>query len=162
MPYANKGEDRRAQLLILTSTFVFQLTSLTGKTCLSLVHPRRQVLSWRGSFLLLQIRYFNHQLWTMTWCWINILHAVNTLLWVWRVVGSGDGAGQLPVPRRPITLAYGRAGACCAYHRCGTGGLFFILFFFISSILSSFLMPHLLGDGWTFWNIVVSAVITQR
>ena len=25
-----------------------------------------------------------------------------------------------------------------------------------------FLMPHLLGDSWTYWNIVVSAVITQR
>ena len=25
-----------------------------------------------------------------------------------------------------------------------------------------FLIPHLLGDGWTFWNIVVSTVLTQR
>ena len=28
------------------------------------------------------------------------------------VVGLGDGAGQLPVPGRPTTLAYGRARAC--------------------------------------------------
>ena len=39
------------------------------------------------------------------------------------------------MPGRPTTLAYGRAGACCACSRCGTGGLFF---FFISSILSFF------------------------
>ena len=56
------------------------------------------------------------------------------VLWV---VGSGDGAGYLPVPGRPTTLAYGRAGAYCACSRCETGALFFI-FFFISSILSSF------------------------
>ena len=58
------------------------------------------------------------------------------------MVGSGDGAGQLPVPGRPTTLEYGRAGACCACSRCGTGGLFLVVFFFfffvISSILSSF------------------------
>ena len=46
------------------------------------------------------------------------------------MVGSGDGAGQLPVPGRPTTLAYGRTGACCACSRCGTGGLFFFFFFF--------------------------------
>ena len=36
--------------------------------------------------------------------------------------------------------------------------------FFFSSCLSylPFLMPHLLGDGWTVWNIMVLAVITQR
>ena len=35
---------------------------------------------------------------------------------------------------------------------------------FFSSRLSylPFLMPHLLGDGWTYWNTVVSAEITQR
>ena len=49
------------------------------------------------------------------------------------MVGLGNGAGQLPVPGRPTTLAYGRAGACCACSKCGTGGLFFILFVFISS-----------------------------
>ena len=27
---------------------------------------------------------------------------------------------------RPTTLAYGKAGACCACSRCGTGGLFFL------------------------------------
>ena len=61
---------------------------------------------------------------------------------VW-VVGSGDGAGYLPVPGHPTTLAYGKAGACCACSRCGTGGLFFVVVF--SSRLSNlpFLMPHL-------------------
>ena len=38
---------------------------------------------------------------------------------------------------RPTTLAHGRAGACCACSRFGTGGLFF-RFVFTSSILSSF------------------------
>ena len=41
------------------------------------------------------------------------------------------------MPGRPTTLAYCRAGACCACSSCVMGGLFFILFF-ISSILSSF------------------------
>ena len=63
------------------------------------------------------------------------------------MVGSGDGAGQLPVPGRPTTLAFSRARACCACSRCRTGGLFFF-----SSRLSylPFLMPHLFGDGWTY------------
>ena len=67
------------------------------------------------------------------------------------------------VPGHATALAYGRARTCCAYSRCGTGGLFFFFFFFSSglSYLPS-LMPHLLGDGWTYWNIVVSPVITQR
>ena len=46
------------------------------------------------------------------------------------MVGSGDSAGQLPVPGLP-TMAYGRAGACCACNRCRTSGLFFVLFYFI-------------------------------
>ena len=59
-------------------------------------------------------------------------------LYEW-VVGSGDGAGYFPVPGRSSTLAYGRAGACCACSRCGKGGpCFFFFFFLISSILSSF------------------------
>ena len=58
------------------------------------------------------------------------------------VVGSGDGAGQLPVPGRPVTLAYGRTGACFACSRFGTGGLFNC---FISSILSSFSNASSLG-----------------
>ena len=33
------------------------------------------------------------------------------------------GAGKLPVPGRPTTLAYGRAGACSACSSCGMGGL---------------------------------------
>ena len=47
---------------------------------------------------------------------------------------------------RPTALAYGRAGACCAYSRCGMGGLCFIFFFSRLSCLP-YLMPHLLGDG---------------
>ena len=43
--------------------------------------------------------------------------------------------------RASSTLAYGRAGACCACSRCGIGGLFF----FISSILSSFSKVSSLG-----------------
>ena len=46
------------------------------------------------------------------------------------VAGSGDGAGLLPVSGRPTTLAYGRAGACCACSRCGMDGLFFVCFCF--------------------------------
>ena len=69
----------------------------------------------------------------VAFCWF--CRAVG--LWLTIVFGSGDGTGELPVPGRPTTLAYGRAGACCASSRCGTVGLFF-LFFFISSILFSF------------------------
>ena len=63
------------------------------------------------------------------------------------VVGSGDGAGKLLVPGCPITLVYGRAGACYACSRCGTGVLFFSVFFFLLSILSSFSYASSLG-GW--------------
>ena len=43
------------------------------------------------------------------------------------------------MPGRPTTLAYGKAGACCACSRYGTGGLFFFLLlsfflFFISPV----------------------------
>ena len=63
------------------------------------------------------------------------------VLLLWHMVGQG-----------PAVLA---AGA-------GQVGCFFFLFFF-SSCLSylPFLMPYLLGDGWT-WNFVVSAFITQQ
>ena len=54
------------------------------------------------------------------------------------------------MPGRPTTLAYGRAGACCACSRSGMGGLCFIYFFQSSLSYLPFLMPHLLGDGWTF------------
>ena len=61
------------------------------------------------------------------------------------------------------TLAYGRAGACCACSRCGMGGLGFCVFFLnLIYPIFLFLMPHLLGDGWTFRNTVVLAVLTQR
>ena len=46
------------------------------------------------------------------------------------------------------TLAYSRAGACCACSRCRKGWavfLFFVVFFFISSILSSFSNASSLG-----------------
>ena len=47
---------------------------------------------------------------------------------------------------RPTSLAYGKAGACCACSRCGTGGLFlFVVVVFISSILSSFSNASSLG-----------------
>ena len=48
------------------------------------------------------------------------------------------------MPGRPTTLAYGRAGSCCACSRCGTCGLF-LLVCFISSILSSFSNASSLG-----------------
>ena len=39
----------------------------------------------------------------------------------------------------------------------------YALFYFKSRLSClPFLMPHLSGDGWTFRNIVVSAVLTQR
>ena len=44
--------------------------------------------------------------------------------WVGRWCWVASSAG------RPTTLAYGRAGACCACSRCRTGGLFFFCFFF--------------------------------
>ena len=43
------------------------------------------------------------------------------------------------------TFTYSRARACCACGRCGTGGLYFFIFF----ICLPFLMSCLLGDGWT-------------
>ena len=104
--------------------------------------------------------------WTFTMDSVDIYHGLSgqsgqytpsSLLggWVgqWCWVASSAG--------RPTTLAYGRAGACCACSRCGMGGLCFIFFKSHLSYLP-FLMPHLLRDGWTFWNIVVSAVITQQ
>ena len=78
--------------------------------------------------------------WVGRWCW---------------VASSAGAAGH------PTTLAYSRARACCACCRCRTDGLFLCFF---SSHLSYFplLMPHLFGDGWTYWNIVGSTSITQR
>ena len=60
------------------------------------------------------------------------------VLLLWHMVGQG-----------PTVLASGAGWV-----------LFFLLCF--SSCLSylPFLMPYLLGDGWTYRNIVVSAVIT--
>ena len=47
------------------------------------------------------------------------------------------------MPGRPTTLAYGRAGA-------GRVGFFFFFFFSSRLYYLPFLMPHLLGDGWTY------------
>ena len=51
--------------------------------------------------------------------------------------------GKLPVPRRPTNLNYSRAGAYCAYSRCGWG-LFGYIFSHLSSLFSFSLS---LGDG---------------
>ena len=59
--------------------------------------------------------------WVGQWCW----------------VASSGG--------RQTTLAYSKEEACCACSRCGTGGPFFCVFFFISSILSSFSNASSLG-----------------
>ena len=57
----------------------------------------------------------------------------------WWVVGSGDGAGKLPVPGHPTTLAYSRAGACCA-----AGAGWWTVFLFFHLVYPTFLvMPHL-------------------
>ena len=60
---------------------------------------------------------------------------ISKLIITSKVVGSGDGSGYLPVPERPIALAYSRARVCCACSRCGMGELSFV-FVYISSILS--------------------------
>ena len=59
-------------------------------------------------------------------------------------LGLAVGAGQLSVPGRPIAFAYSRARANCACSRCRTGGLYFLLHFFIYLPI---LMSCLLGDG---------------
>ena len=69
---------------------------------------------------------------------------MDILLIPW-VVGSGDGAGQLPVPGRPTTLAYGRGLLCFQQVRDGWAVFFF--FFFILSILFSFSNASSLGRG---------------
>ena len=48
------------------------------------------------------------------------------------MVGSGDGARQLPVPGRPTTLEYGRAGGllCLQQMRDESAVFFFFLFLF--------------------------------
>ena len=51
--------------------------------------------------------------------------------------------GKLPVPGRPTNLAYSRAGAYCAFSRCGWG--LFGHFFSHLSLLFPFSLS--LGDG---------------
>ena len=58
--------------------------------------------------------------WVLKICWIrtNLVGGwVGQWCWVASVLG------------RSTTFAYGRAGACCACSRCGTGGLFLFYFF---------------------------------
>ena len=66
------------------------------------------------------------------------------VLLLWHMVGQG-----------PAVLAAG-AG------RVGCFLFLFVCMFFLSRLsYLPFLMPLLLGDGWTYCNIVVSAVITR-
>ena len=51
-------------------------------------------------------------------------------------------------------LAAGAGWVGCCFCVC--------FFFHLVYPIFHFLMPHLLGDDWTYRNIVVSAVITQR
>ena len=61
------------------------------------------------------------------------------------VVGSGDGAGKLPVQGRPTNSAYGRQGPAVLAAVAGWVDCFFFSFFFISSILSAFSNASSLG-----------------
>ena len=51
--------------------------------------------------------------------------------------------GKLPVPGRPTILDYSRARAYCTCSRCGWG---IVWTFFLSSIISHFLLP-VFGKG---------------
>ena len=65
---------------------------------------------------------------------------------------------------RGVLLLWHMVGQGPAVLAAGAGWLGHVFFFFFKYRLSylPFLMPHLLGEGWTFCNIVVSAVLTQR
>ena len=58
-----------------------------------------------------------------------------------------------------ILLLWHMVGQGPALPAAGAGRVGSFLFFHL--VYLPFLMPHLVGDGWTYWNIVVSAVITQ-
>ena len=58
-------------------------------------------------------------------------------------LGGAMVLGKLPAPGRPTNLDYSRAGAYCAYSRCGWG--LFGHFFSRLSFLFSFSLS--LGDG---------------
>ena len=109
--------------------------------------------------LNLQKIFKNHLLrfscWNFAKMFITLTSTVDGWVGRWCWVASSARASYY--------FAYGRAEASSACSRCGTGGLFFFLLFFLLSNLSSlpFLMPHNFGDGWTYWNVVVSTVMTQ-
>ena len=69
--------------------------------------------------------------WVGRWCWVD---------------SSAGGGG-------PTALAYGRARACCA---AGSGWVGWVLcvcvcvFFHLVYPIFPFLIPHLLGNNWTY------------
>ena len=75
---------------------------------------------------------------------LNLLKSITNLSFhkLWEV-GSGNGAGLLTVPGRPTTFGHSRAGAisACSWFGMGAG----VVFFFISSILSSLSYAPSLG-----------------
>ena len=81
-------------------------------------------------------------------------------IWLWHFLESGW------LGRVMVLGSFQCRGALLLWHMVGQGpavltaGVGRVGFFHILHL--PFLMPHLLGDGWTFWNIVVLAVITQR
>ena len=61
-----------------------------------------------------------------------------------------------------ILLLWHKVGQGPAVLAAGAGRVGYILFFFKSRLCYLLLlMPRLLGDGWTFLNIVVSAILIQ-
>ena len=65
-------------------------------------------------------------------------------------LGRAMELGKFPVPKRPTTLTFSRTGAYCTCSRCGTGGLFVCFIFSCRLSYLPFLMPHLLGESWTY------------
>ena len=64
---------------------------------------------------------------------------------------------------RCVLLLWHMVGQGPAVLAAGAGWVGYVLFIFKSRLsYLPFLMPHLLGDSWTFWNIVVPAILTQR
>ena len=76
----------------------------------------------------------------------NLHSAMLMVKQVYWVVGMGDGAELLPVPGRPATFACSRARTCCACSRCGTGWLYFFIFFIY--------LPFLIGRPLNMTEIV--------
>ena len=128
---------------------------------------RHQTTTCTNLFLVLIIyRRKHHKLWKNTqWACTSakvftLSYLDNNLIrnygWLGRamVLGSFQCQGVLllrhMVGQGPAVLA------------AGAGWMGSFLFFSYRLSYLPFLMPHLLGDGWTYWNIVVSAVITQQ